>query len=81
MPDGYQIIPFDVKNLFKNVPLTDQYFHHIETSHLICSANQMTGFYMMETLVVKGLNETIDIILRNVYYENKIETKIPMSII
>ena len=46
MPDGYQIIPFDVKNLFKNVPLTDQYFHHIETSHLICSANQMTGFYM-----------------------------------
>ena len=41
----------------------------------------MTGFYMMETLVVKGLNETIDIILRNVYYENKIETKIPMSII
>ena len=81
MPDGYQIIPFDVKNLFKNVPLTDQYFHHIETSHLICSANQMTGFYMMETLVVKGLNETIDIILRNVYYENKIKTKIPMSII
>ena len=81
MPDGYQIIPFDVKNLFKNVPLTDQYFHHIETSHLICSANQMTGLYMMETLVVKGLNETIDIILRNVYYENKIETKIPMSII
>ena len=36
---------------------------------------------MMETLIVKGLNETIDIILRNVYDENKIETKIPMSIL
>ena len=31
MPDGYQIIPFDVKNLFKNVPLTDQCFHDIES--------------------------------------------------
>ena len=25
--------------------------HHIETSQLICSANQLTGFYMMTTLV------------------------------
>ena len=23
--------------------------HHIETSQLICSANQLTGFYLMET--------------------------------
>ena len=29
--------------------------HHIETSQLICSANQLTGFYMMGTLVVKRL--------------------------
>ena len=28
-------------------------FHHIETSHLICRANQLTGFYMMGTLAVK----------------------------
>ena len=27
----------------------------IETSQLICRANQLTGFYMMETLAVKGL--------------------------
>ena len=26
-----------------------------ETSQLICSANKVTGFYMMGTLVVKGL--------------------------
>ena len=33
----------------------DQCSHHKETSQLICSANQLTGFYMMETLVVKRL--------------------------
>ena len=27
----------------------------METSQLICSANQLTRFYMMETLVVKRL--------------------------
>ena len=27
---------------------------------IICSANQLTGFYMMGTLVVKGLNKLID---------------------
>ena len=35
----------------------DQCPHHIETSQLICSANQLTGFYMMETLVVTRLNK------------------------
>ena len=29
----------------------------IDTSELICSANQLTGFYMMGTLVVKGLKQ------------------------
>ena len=28
-------------------PLTINVPHHIETSKLICSANQLTGFYMM----------------------------------
>ena len=28
-------------------PLTTNVPHHIETSQLICSANQLTGFYMM----------------------------------
>ena len=38
-------------------PFNDQCFHHIETNQLICRANQLTGFYMMGTLVVKGLIE------------------------
>ena len=25
-----------------------QYSHHIETSQMICNANQLNGFYMME---------------------------------
>ena len=29
----------------------------IETTQLICSANQLTGFCMMGTLVIKGLNK------------------------
>ena len=33
----------------------DQCSHHIETSQLICTANQQADFYMMGTLVVKGL--------------------------
>ena len=47
IPEGYKMIPFDVKSLFTNVPL----------------------------------NETIDIILIKVYDENKIDTKIPKSIL
>ena len=39
--------------LFK--PFNDPCSNHIETSQLICSANQLTGFYMIGTLVVKGL--------------------------
>ena len=30
-----------------------------QTSQLICSANQLTGFYMMGTLVIKGLNPAV----------------------
>ena len=47
IPEGYKMISFDVKNLFRNVPL----------------------------------NETIGIILTKVYEENKINTKIPKSIL
>ena len=38
--------------------LNGQCSHHIETSQLICSANQLIGFYMMGTLAVKGLIES-----------------------
>ena len=30
---------------------------HIETSQLICKANQLTGFYMRVTLALNGLIE------------------------
>ena len=30
-----------------------QSYYHIETSQLICKANQMTSFYMMATLAFK----------------------------
>ena len=39
----------------KLYPFNDQCSHHTETSQLICRANQLTGFYMIGTLVVKGL--------------------------
>ena len=39
-----------------NRDANNQCSHHIGTSQLICRANQLTGFYMMGTLVVKGLN-------------------------
>ena len=35
-------------------PLTTNVSHHVETSQLIRSANQLTGFYMMGNT---GLNE------------------------
>ena len=39
----------------KYKPFNNQCSHHIETSQLICSANQLTGFYMIGSLFVKGL--------------------------
>ena len=30
--------------------LTTNVLHHIETGQLICRANQLTGFYMMENI-------------------------------
>ena len=38
-------------------PITTNVPNHIETSQLICIANQLTGFYLMGTLVVKGLTK------------------------
>ena len=34
------------------INFSDQCYNHIETSQLICRANQLTGFYMMGTLVL-----------------------------
>ena len=51
-----------------NSPLTfnDRCPSHIETSQLICSANQLTGFYVRGTLLVKGLKiNTHSLLLTN----------------
>ena len=50
-------------NQKNNNNLLNSFFHdggryHIETSPLICSANQWTGFYMITVPVMKELNET-----------------------
>ena len=37
-------------------PFHDAGCYHIETSPLICSANQWTDFYVITALVMKGLN-------------------------
>ena len=39
--DMYNIIVSNINLLTTSVP------YHIETSQLICDANQLTGFYMM----------------------------------
>ena len=46
-----------VNPLTTNVPIIDQCSHHIETSQLICTANQLTGYYMMGALMVNGLTK------------------------
>ena len=49
----------------------DQCSHHIETSQLIFRANQLTGFYMMGTLVVKGLNKFRGDVVDVLFIKNK----------
>ena len=41
---------------------------HIETSQLIFRTNQLTGFYMMEKLVVKRLTNISSSFLRSIAY-------------
>ena len=49
----YIYIPSDCN--FPAWPFNDQWSNHIETSQLIWKAKQLTVFYMMGTLFVKGL--------------------------
>ena len=42
------------KQLFFIKPIKCQSYPHIETSQLICTANQFTGFYMRATLALNG---------------------------
>ena len=39
----------------KSLPFSDKCSRHIETNQLICRENQLTGFYMIGTLIVKEL--------------------------
>ena len=58
---GYEAVNVMLlKMLFGKLPVAYKLFHdggpyHIETSPLICSANQWAGFYMLETSVMKEL--------------------------
>ena len=56
------LLPFDFSAEF--LTFNDQCSHHIETSQLICRVNQLTGFYMMRTLVAKRLKYKSDRVLR-----------------
>ena len=50
------MVYFIAKNSFvAEVTFKRQICHNTETSQLICSANQLTGFYMMTTLAFNEL--------------------------
>ena len=54
-------------------PFNDQCSHHIDTSHMICSANQLTGFNIMGKLVIKGLTlEYFCFPIRSLCYKNSL---------
>ena len=48
--------------------LTGSSCHHIETSQLICSVNQLTGFYTMATL---AFNELTDMLLTHTNHKHR----------
>ena len=52
----------DLCTLYFSSPIKCQCCPHIETSQLICTANQLTGFYMRATLAFNGLNSNCFII-------------------
>ena len=49
---------------------------HVETTQLICRANQLTGFYMRRILVVKGSNSSIAI--SKIYSQAQLQESINM---
>ena len=44
--------------------------YHIETSPLICSANQWTDFYMITASVMKELNSVVQKLNLHICYES-----------
>ena len=59
-------------------PFNDQCPSHIEASQLICSANQLTRFFMSGTFVVKEFNNFFDESLSSFLhaFENQINTSV-----
>ena len=47
---------FVISHLSMSLIIKCQCCPHIETSQLICTANQLTGFYIRATLALNGLN-------------------------
>ena len=45
---------------FNTLPSKCQCYPHVETSQLICCANQLTGFYMRATLTLNGLMSRVN---------------------
>ena len=45
----------DLRFIKVSLTLKRQSCHHIETSQLVCRANQLTGFYMVSTLAFNEL--------------------------
>ena len=43
------------KKCSKSTPISDQCQNHMETSQLVFNTNELTGFYMMTTLVLHAL--------------------------
>ena len=52
--------------------------YHIETSSLICRANQWTGFYMMRASVMKQLME-INKAVNDIYQNTVLKSVMPIS--
>ena len=54
---SFLVIKIEILSLDRLNSLNVSHCPHIETSQLICSANQLTGLYMRETLTFNELNE------------------------
>ena len=58
---------------FSHEPFQDGGRYHIETSPLICGANQWTGFYLITASVLKGLRGGIVLSYTHIYGKKFIE--------
>ena len=66
-----KLVPETVRNIHIIIyisPLNASVCCHIETSQLICCANQLTGFYMRATLTFNGLTSSAKVFLLLEHY-------------